>query len=119
MITFDAPYFQNKTKMDIFYRKKPEQNNKNQLFYKEKINATEFRILSKPQNDICELTLDENNNIIIEKNPQKRVKFMLEDNILFCNGDICYINRNLYQDKHSLGNWGTKISLNCDNESLP
>jgi len=53
---FDAPYFQNKTKMDIFYRKKPNQNNKNQLFYKEKINDMEFHIFSKPQDDICELT---------------------------------------------------------------
>jgi len=44
---------------------------------------------------------------------------MLEDNILFCNGNICYINRNLYQGNHGLGNWGTKISLNCDAGSVP
>jgi len=53
---FDVPYFQNRSKMDIFYRKKPSQNNKNQLFYKEKINQDEFRIFGKPQGDICELT---------------------------------------------------------------
>lgn len=116
---FDVPYFQNRSKMDIFYLKKPHQNNKNQLFYKEKINENEFRILGKPQGDLCELAQDENNDLIIDKEIKRNTKFTLVDNILFCNDNICYISKNLYQGSHNLGNWGTKIGLNCDKNSLP